>query len=45
LQHANRYNADIGNADGVVPVEEDIDEHEKRDAEFDMMEKSNPGTR
>ena len=43
LQHANRYNADIGNADGVVPVEEDIDEHEKRDAEFDMMEKAIQG--
>jgi len=43
LQQANRYNADIGNADGVVPVEEDIDEHEKRDAEFDMMEKAIQG--
>ena len=43
LQQANRYNADIGNADGVVPVEEDIDEHEKRDAEFDMMERAIQG--
>ncbi len=43
LQQANRYNADIGNADGVVPVEEDIEEHEKRDAEFDMMEKAIQG--
>ena len=43
LQQANRYNADFGNADGVVPVEEDIDEHEKRDAEFDMMEKAIQG--
>jgi RNA polymerase sigma factor (sigma-70 family) len=43
LQQANRYSADIGNADGVVPVEEDIDEHERRDAEFDMMEKAIQG--
>jgi len=40
LQQASRYNGDIGNADGIVPVEEDIEEHTRRDAEFEMMEKA-----
>ena len=43
LQQANRYNADIGNADGVIPVEEDIEAHERRDAEFEMMDKAIQG--
>lgn len=40
LQQASRYNGDIGNSDGIVPVEEDIEEHTRRDAEFEMMEKA-----
>ena len=43
LQQASRYSVDIGNTDGVVPVEDDIEEHEKRDAEFEMMEKAIQG--
>ncbi len=39
LQAINRY-TEIPNAEDSVPVEEEIEEHEKRDAEFDMMEKA-----
>ncbi len=39
LQHANRYSGDISGAE-VVQVEEDIEEHSRRDAEFEMMEKA-----
>jgi len=40
LQQASRYSGDIGNAETVVPVEDDIEEHSRRDAEFEMMEKA-----
>ncbi|HTD93237.1 MAG TPA: sigma-70 family RNA polymerase sigma factor [Chitinophagaceae bacterium] len=40
LQHTSRYNGDIGNAEAIVPVEEDMEEHMKRDIEFDMMNKA-----
>ena len=40
LQQANRYSGDIGNAEAVVQVEEDIEGHTRRDAEFEMMEKA-----
>jgi RNA polymerase sigma factor (sigma-70 family) len=43
LQQASRYNGNIGNSDGIVPVEEDIEEHARRDAEFEMMEKAIQG--
>jgi RNA polymerase sigma factor (sigma-70 family) len=39
LQHANRYSGDISGAE-VVQVEDDIEEHSRRDAEFEMMEKA-----
>lgn len=40
LQQASRYTGDISGTDGIVPVEDDIEEHSRRDAEFDMMEKA-----
>jgi RNA polymerase sigma factor (sigma-70 family) len=40
LQHAKRYNGDLGSSEAVVAVEDDISEHGRRDAEFDMMEKA-----
>src|ERR1700741_4892628 len=40
LQQVNRYTGDIGSADGIVPVEDDVEEHAQRDAEFEMMEKA-----
>lgn len=40
LQQQNRFAGDIGNLDETVPVEEDISEHDKRNAEFEMMEKA-----
>lgn len=39
LQHANRYSGDISGAE-VIQVEDDIEEHSRRDAEFEMMEKA-----
>jgi RNA polymerase sigma factor (sigma-70 family) len=39
LQQASRY-ADIGNTETMVPVEDDIEDHEKKDQEFEMMEKA-----
>jgi len=38
LQQANRY-SEI-EIESVVPVEDDLEEHAKRNAEFDMMEKA-----
>lgn len=40
LQQFNRYTGEIVNADGFVAVEDDIEEHAKRDMEFIMMEKA-----
>lgn len=40
LQQVSRYSGDIGNTESVVPVEEDIEDHVKRDLEFDMMNKA-----
>ena len=40
LQQLNRYSIGLENIDGVVPVEEEIEEHEKRNAEFEMMNKA-----
>ncbi len=40
LQHANRYSGDLGNAEALVQVEDDIEEHQKRDAEFNIMDKA-----
>ena len=40
LQQSSRYGGDLGNAETIVPVEDDIEEHARRDAEFEMMEKA-----
>ena len=39
LQQANRY-MEVSDLEGVVPVEEDIEDHAKRNLEFEMMEKA-----
>lgn len=40
LQQQNRYSAPLGDTESVVAVEEEIDGHEQRNAEFEMMEKA-----
>jgi len=40
LQQLNRFVGEMDSLGEIVPVEEDIDEHEKKDEEFLMMEKA-----
>jgi RNA polymerase sigma factor (sigma-70 family) len=40
LQQLNHYSPSIENLDGFVSVDEEIEEHEKRNAEFEMMDKA-----
>jgi len=40
LQQANRYSGEMGNAEMLVQVEDDIEGHARRDAEFEMMAKA-----
>ncbi len=40
LQQANRYSGEIVSAENLVQVEDDLEEHGKRDMEFEMMEKA-----
>ncbi len=40
LQQSSRYGGDIAHAESTVPVEDDIDEHTRRDQEFEMMNKA-----
>ena len=40
LQQQNRYSSPGDSMENVVPVEEDLEAHEQRNAEFDMMEKA-----
>ena len=40
LQQLNRYSAPIGDTESVVQVEDEIEGHEQRNAEFEMMEKA-----
>ena len=40
LQQQNRYSAPGDNMEAIVAVEDDLDDHEQRNAEFDMMEKA-----
>ncbi|MEO7982882.1 MAG: sigma-70 family RNA polymerase sigma factor [Bacteroidota bacterium] len=40
LQQQNRYAAPGDSMESVVAVEEDLEEHEQRNAEFEMMEKA-----
>jgi RNA polymerase sigma factor (sigma-70 family) len=39
LQQSNRF-AEVGDVESVVPVEEDLEDHQRRNAEFEMMEKA-----
>ncbi len=43
LQQSKRYTSDFGDPDSVVPVEDDLEDHLKRDQEFGMMEKAIQG--
>lgn len=40
LQQFNRYSGEIESMVGTVPIEDDVEEYEKRDQEFVMMEKA-----
>lgn len=40
LQQANRYTGDLDTVNEVVPVEEDLEEHERKNEEFRLMEKA-----
>ena len=40
LQQLNRYSAPLGETEQIVAVEDEIDGHEQRNAEFEMMEKA-----
>lgn len=40
LQQSRRFSGEIVNTEAVVAVEEDIEDHVKRDREFEMMEKA-----
>jgi RNA polymerase sigma factor (sigma-70 family) len=40
LQQQNRYSSPGDNMENVVAVEEDLEEHEHRNTEFEMMEKA-----
>jgi len=38
LQQIGRYSIDVNSMDSLVPVEEDVENHEKRNTEFEMMD-------
>ncbi|MFI5134086.1 MAG: RNA polymerase sigma factor [Chitinophagales bacterium] len=40
LQQINRYSPEVNSLETLIPVEEEIEEHEKRNAEFEMMDKA-----
>lgn len=40
LQQQNRFSASGDNMEDVVPVEDELEEHERRNDEFDMMDKA-----
>ena len=40
LQQLSRYSPPVENMEQVVPVEDEIEEHEKRNSEFEMMDKA-----
>ena len=40
LQQQNRFTVEVHSLETTVPVEDDIGEHEKRDAEFNIMDKA-----
>ncbi len=40
LQQQNRYSSQVESLESEVPVEEEIEDHEKRNIEFEMMDKA-----
>ena len=40
LQQLSRFTTEIHSVETSVPVEDDLEKHEKRDAEFEMMDKA-----
>jgi RNA polymerase sigma factor (sigma-70 family) len=40
LQQLNRYSPPVENIEQTVPVEEEMEEHERRNTEFEMMDKA-----
>ncbi len=40
LQQPTRYSPEIADIESTVPVEDEIEDHEKRNAEFEMMDKA-----
>lgn len=40
LQQLSRYSPPVENMEQLVPVEDEIEEHEKRNSEFEMMDKA-----
>ena len=43
LQQLNRYSPSVEGLEAAVPVEEEIEDHEKRNVEFEMMDKAISG--
>ena len=40
LQQLSRYNTQVESLEDVVPVEEEVEDHEKRNADFQLMEQA-----
>lgn len=40
LQQESRYTAQVESLEAVVPVEEELEDHERRNTEFEMMDKA-----
>jgi RNA polymerase sigma factor (sigma-70 family) len=40
LQYASRYTGELNTTESLVPIEDDMEEHTRRDQEFGMMEKA-----
>jgi RNA polymerase sigma factor (sigma-70 family) len=38
LQHLGRYATDVGNIEATVPVEDEVENHERKNTEFEMMD-------
>jgi RNA polymerase sigma factor (sigma-70 family) len=38
LQHLGRYASDVGNIEATVPVEDEVENHERKNIEFEMMD-------
>lgn len=38
LQHMGRYITEVGNIESTIPVEEELENHERKNVEFEMMD-------